>query len=125
MQLEASAVPLICIMLAQVPVQQQSAMQRALSSNLGASQLQPQPAQTPPTLTSASVSSSVPTSLPSQLSGGPSSTAAQSSTAKGLPMSVLLEVIQQHPNLKTRINEIVLRKDYTEAQKMAAIQQIV
>lgn len=40
-------------------------------------------------------------------------------------MSVLLEVIQQHPNLKTRIQEIVSRKDFSEAQKMAAIQQIV
>ena len=45
--------------------------------------------------------------------------------SKGLPMSVLLEVIQQHPNLKTRIQEIVSRKDYTEAQKMSAIQQII
>jgi len=40
-------------------------------------------------------------------------------------MSVLLEVIQQHPNLKHRIQEIVARKDFSEAQKMAHIQQIV
>ena len=40
-------------------------------------------------------------------------------------MSVLLEVIQQHPNLKSRIQEIVSRNDYTEPQKMAAIQRIV
>ena len=45
--------------------------------------------------------------------------------SKGLPMSVLLEVIQQHPNLKSRIQEIVSRSDYTEPQKMAAIQRIV
>jgi len=45
--------------------------------------------------------------------------------SKGLPMSVLLEVIQQHPNLKSRIQEIVSRNDYTEPQKMAAIQRIV
>ena len=40
-------------------------------------------------------------------------------------MSVLLEVIQQHPNLKSRIQEIVSRTDYSEPQKMAAIQRIV
>ena len=51
--------------------------------------------------------------------------AATAAAAKGLPMSVLLEVIQQHPNLKSRIQEIVSRNDYTEPQKMAAIQRIV
>ena len=40
-------------------------------------------------------------------------------------MSVLLEVIQQHPNLKASIQEIVSRADFTEAQKMSAIQRIV
>ena len=48
-----------------------------------------------------------------------------SQSSKGLPMSVLLEVIQQHPNLKSRIQEIVSRTDYSEPQKMAAIQRIV
>jgi len=53
------------------------------------------------------------------------SSVGQSQQSKGLPMSVLLEVIQQHPNLKSRIQEIVSRNDYTEPQKMAAIQRIV
>jgi len=38
---------------------------------------------------------------------------------------VLLEVIQQHPHLTSRIQEIVGRKDLGEHQKMAAIQNIV
>jgi len=45
--------------------------------------------------------------------------------AKGLPMSVLMEVIKQHPSLKSRIHEIVSRKDISEAEKMAQIQRIV
>ena len=40
-------------------------------------------------------------------------------------MSVLLGAIQQHPNLKSRIQEIVLRADYSEPEKMAAIQRVV
>ena len=40
-------------------------------------------------------------------------------------MSVLLNAIQQHPNLKSRIQEIVLRTDYSEPQKMTAIQRVV
>ena len=44
---------------------------------------------------------------------------------KGLPMSVLLEVIQQHPALKSRIHEIVSRRDLSEPDKMAQIQLIV
>ena len=43
----------------------------------------------------------------------------------GLPMSVLLEVIQQHPELKSRIHEIVSRRDLSEPDKMAQIQLIV
>ena len=42
-----------------------------------------------------------------------------------LPISVLVNTIQQHPNLKSRIQEIVSRTDYSEPQKMAAIQRIV
>lgn len=69
--------------------------------------------------------------LPAQLAvaqataASPGSATALTGGSKGLPMSVLFEVIQQHPSLKTRIQEIVSRKDYSEAQKMAAIQQIV
>jgi len=55
----------------------------------------------------------------------PHSAVGQPQQSKGLPMSVLLEVIQQHPNLRSRIQEIVSRSDYTEPQKMAAIQRIV
>jgi hypothetical protein len=55
----------------------------------------------------------------------PAAGSGQPQPSKGLPMSVLLEVIQQHPNLKSRIQEIVSRNDYTEPQKMAAIQRIV
>ena len=40
-------------------------------------------------------------------------------------MSVLLEVIQQHPALKSRIHEIVSRRDLSEPDKMAQIQLIV
>ena len=57
--------------------------------------------------------------------GQPPPAAGPSQSSKGLPMSVLLEVIQQHPNLKSRIQEIVSRTDYSEPQKMAAIQRIV
>ena len=48
-----------------------------------------------------------------------------SQSSKGLPISVLVASIQQHPNLKSRIQEIVSRTDYSEPQKMAAIQRIV
>ena len=44
---------------------------------------------------------------------------------KGLKMSALLAVIQKHPDLKTRIQEIVSCTDYSEAQKMALIEHIV
>ena len=57
--------------------------------------------------------------------GQPPPAAGPSQSSKGLPMSVLLEVIQQHPNLKSRIQEIVSRTDYSEPEKMAAIQRIV
>ena len=43
---------------------------------------------------------------------------------KGLPYQVLRDMIQQHPNLRGRIQEIVSRKDMSEEQKMAAIEQI-
>jgi len=43
----------------------------------------------------------------------------------GLPVNVLLEVIKQHPTLKSRIHEIVSRKDVSENEKMAQIQRIV
>ena len=43
---------------------------------------------------------------------------------KGLPYQVLRDMIQQHPNLRGRIQEIVSRKDMGEEQKMAAIEQI-
>jgi len=58
-----------------------------------------------------------------QGSGGSASQLGAAS--KGLPMSVLVEVIKQHPHLKSRITEIVSRTDFSEAQKMSAIQQIV
>ena len=48
-----------------------------------------------------------------------------SQSSKGVPMSVLLNAIQQHPNLKSRIQEIVSRTDYSEPEKMAAIQRVV
>lgn len=44
---------------------------------------------------------------------------------KGLPMNVLLEVIQQYPALKSHIHEIVSRTDYSEADKMAHIKRII
>jgi len=59
------------------------------------------------------------------LSVGAASSSGAVQTSKGLPMSVLLEVIQQHPTLKSHIQEIVSNKTYTEAQKMAAIQRVV
>ena len=37
---------------------------------------------------------------------------------------MLRDMIQQHPNLRGRIQEIVSRKDMGEEQKMAAIEQI-
>lgn len=50
---------------------------------------------------------------------------ASASNVKGLPMAVLLQVISQRPQLKTKIQEIVGRKDFSEPQKMNAIQQII
>eukprot|EP00962_Isochrysis_galbana_P002961 scaffold825_cov125-Isochrysis_galbana.AAC.3 len=45
--------------------------------------------------------------------------------SNGLPMNVLLEVIQQYPALKSHIHEIVSRSDYSEAEKMAHIKRII
>jgi len=43
----------------------------------------------------------------------------------GLPMSELIQVIREHPQLKSRIQAIVSRSDLEEAHKMAEIQRIV
>ena len=43
----------------------------------------------------------------------------------GLPMSELIQVIREHPQLKSRIQAIVSRADLEEAHKMAEIQRIV
>ena len=43
----------------------------------------------------------------------------------GLPMAELIQVIREHPELKSQIQEIVQRKDLQEQAKMATIQRIV
>ena len=43
----------------------------------------------------------------------------------GLPMAELIQVIREHPQLKSQIQEIVQRKDLQEQAKMATIQRIV
>ena len=43
----------------------------------------------------------------------------------GLPMSELIQVIREHPQLKSQIQAIVSRKDLEEAHKMQEIQRIV
>jgi hypothetical protein len=43
----------------------------------------------------------------------------------GLPMAELIQVIREHPQLKSQIQEIVQRKDLQEPAKMAQIQRIV
>ena len=51
--------------------------------------------------------------------------AAKALVAGGLPMAELIEVIKQHPQLKSRIQEIVQRQDLSEAQKMSLISHTV
>jgi len=51
--------------------------------------------------------------------------AAQKQTLNGLPMAELIQVIREHPQLKSQIQEIVARKDLAEPAKMAQIQRIV
>jgi len=50
---------------------------------------------------------------------------AQPKISGGLPMAELIQVIREHPQLKSQIQEIVQRKDLPEPTKMAAIQRIV
>ena len=42
-----------------------------------------------------------------------------------MPPRARLQVIREHPQLKSQIQEIVQRKDLAEPAKMAAIQRIV
>ena len=60
--------------------------------------------------------------------GGPAVVGAVQSGQKlpsGLPMAELIQVIREHPHLKSQIQDIVQRKDLAEPAKMAAIQRIV
>ena len=50
---------------------------------------------------------------------------AQQKVGGGLPMAELIQVIREHPQLRTQIQEIVQRKDLAEKAKMEAIQRIV
>ncbi len=62
----------------------------------------------------------------SAAAAGPSGAARMAqSLPNGLPMAELVEVVRQHPQLKTHIQEIVNRKDITEQQKMGLISHIV
>ena len=57
--------------------------------------------------------------------GAPPAGSSASQKVAGLPMSELIQVIREHPQLKSQIQAIVSRKDLEEAHKMAEIQRIV